>query len=655
MTPDVALFIEQLINGLALAGIYLLVALGLTLLFGLTRIVFFAQGELVTLGAFVCFTLVQLGVPVLPALLGSAIAVGLAAEVLDLTILRPTLARPMNGFVISLALILVLEAAYSLHWSSDFYSIPPLFRGTLRIGAIVLNEERLAVVSVTALLTAVAFLMLDRTHFGRGVRALAEDRMSARALGVPVGRLISVVFIAGCALAALAGGLLGTIFPFTALFGPTFLLKGFAVAIVGGLGNVRGAVVAAVILALSETLGAAYISLAWSYAFLLLTMIAIILIRPYGLFKSRQQAGGVDPLAGAHLSSQAPGVMPSFGTKWFARIAVAGPHIGFVALLVAVALFPYITGTYRDTALGTFALVNAIGVYSLWFAFRFAGIFSIAQASFVGIGAYATTIAAIHWGVSFWAQIALAVGGGILGGFLFGLISLRATGSYFVILLFALSDLELTVIQNLPSSVAGGLNGLVLPVAPDPLFGAVDFSNPVALYYLVFVATCIAITFLWWLTGSRFGRLLITVRDNQTLANALGLNTFRYKLAALAVSGGVAGLSGALYVYAAVGIDPSYFNANASIQMVLMMIVGGSGSLAGPAIGAFIAAFLPDVLHVSPYVAQMIYGLLLIVVIVLLPSGIAGTVRSQYVRVAKRLLRGLQVQLEPSPVHESPT
>lgn len=134
MGAQLIIFVEQLFNAVSLAGIYVLVAMGLTLVFGLTRIINFAQGEFVTLGAFVTLSLAELHVPIPLALLISGVAVGLVSEVLDLGVFRRTLSRPINGFIVSLGLIVALEALYAIKWPGVLYSIPPFCQGSGRSG-----------------------------------------------------------------------------------------------------------------------------------------------------------------------------------------------------------------------------------------------------------------------------------------------------------------------------------------------------------------------------------------------------------------------------------------------------------------------------------------------------------------------------------------
>src|SRR3984893_19345047 len=138
MPEQLTIFIEQLFNALSLAGIYVLVAMGLTLIFGLTRIINFAQGEFVTLGAFATMTLAEFNIPVPIALLLSGVGVGLLSEVLDLGVFRRTLSRPINGFIVSLGLIVALEAAYAIRWPGVLYTIPPVLPGVWHLGPLVL-------------------------------------------------------------------------------------------------------------------------------------------------------------------------------------------------------------------------------------------------------------------------------------------------------------------------------------------------------------------------------------------------------------------------------------------------------------------------------------------------------------------------------------
>jgi branched-chain amino acid transport system permease protein len=362
-------------------------------------------------------------------------------------------------------------------------------------------------------------------------------------------------------------------------------------------------------------------------------MVVVIIVRPNGLFGSNRH-DETDPLQGAHFlgdSDDSESITGRSG-RWDKVLDLA-PRVGVVALLMLGLFAPYVLGSNRLIALATFAAVDAIAVYSLWLCFRLAGVLLIAQAGFVGVGAYVTALVAIHITTNFYAQMALSIVAGAIVAGLFALVSLRASGSYFLIVLFALSSLLVIALSN-GGTLTGGVNGLVLPTAPRPFGNAVDFSDPHTFYYLVFGLLCATVFGLWLVGRSRFGRLLTTLRDNEPLARSLGLNTFWYRVAALTLSGAVAGMGGTLYVYAQVGIEPDFFNAGASIKLVLMMILGGAGTLVGPAVGAATVIFLPEIFSFSPYQSQLAYGVLLVAIIVILPLGIVGTLRQRYRQVA---------------------
>jgi branched-chain amino acid transport system permease protein len=626
MSSWLATFIEQCFNGLSLAGIYLLVALGVSLLFGLSRIVFFAQGELVTLGAFLCYSLAQIGVPVALSVVIATAACGVFGEGLDLVVLRRTIDRPINGFVASLGLIVALEGAYSLIWPNSTYSIAPIFSGITHIGPLVISDERILIIGITAAIAGGAFAFLHLTHYGRGIRALSEDRLSARAIGVPVGRMISIVFIASCALAGLAGSLLGTLFPFTSGFGTEFLIIGFGVATVGGLGRVTGCVVAALVLALAQTLGGSYISLTWSYAIFLVAMIILILARPNGLLSPRNLANLSDPLSGATLggddASRTEGTIAA-GTA-AAQAVVRWSRRGAIpVILILAAVFPLIESSAGDTTVATFALINCIAVYGIWLCLRQAGVFSVAQAAFVGVGSYVSAILAIHLSAGFWPELLVSLVAGMVSAGIVGLISLRTSGAYFAIILFAFGELEVTVLSN-GGGFTGGATGLVVTNTPNVLGNAVNFGSPTAFYYLCLAVVILVIVLVRAIARSSFGIRIRGIRDNERLAASLGAFPFRNKLLVFVVAGGLTGISGTLYLYASLGIGPDFFNSDTSIQLILMLMIGGVLSLGGPLVGAIFAGFLPVVLGVSSYSAQLIYGVLLVGIVLLLPRGLAG-------------------------------
>ena len=296
---DPSTFAQHVFNGLSISGIYILVALGITLVFGLTRLVNFAHGQFLVLGAFLTFTFVDKGINYWLAMLLAGLFVGVMAGALDLGIFRRNLDRPINGLIVTLGLVIALQAITVEGWTTEQYKIASPAKDVWDVSILGLDDpiritqERVILLGVSAALVVALFLMLGRTDLGRSMRAVAENRYAASILGVNVGRSITVTFMVGTAMAAMGGSLLGIIFPFTAFFGNNFLLKGIAVAMIGGLGSVEGVLVAGLALGLIETLGTAYgvdvgfyeFGPLWRDGYAYILMIGILLWRPQGLFR----------------------------------------------------------------------------------------------------------------------------------------------------------------------------------------------------------------------------------------------------------------------------------------------------------------------------------------------------------------------------------
>jgi len=285
MSDQIALFFQQTVNGLAISGIYALIALGITVQFGLTRLLNFAQGAFVILGAYVAASLSRLGLPFVLAALGAAAAIGLLSLAAERGLFRWTLNTPVNGFVISLGLVIVFEMSMVKIWSAEIDRVPSPVHGTLEVFGVILTYQRMLLLGVSAALLAAFFVLLRFTSFGRSLRAVAEDREASEFVGLKTNRVITGAFVAGGVLAGIGGALVGVVFPFTPFSGGLYIVKGFIVAIVGGLGNVTGAVVGALLIGMVETYGVAYWEPAWKDGFGFVMLILIMTLRPQGLFR----------------------------------------------------------------------------------------------------------------------------------------------------------------------------------------------------------------------------------------------------------------------------------------------------------------------------------------------------------------------------------
>ncbi|MCX5514395.1 branched-chain amino acid ABC transporter permease [Kaistia algarum] len=278
------ILIQQVLNGLSIASVITLIAVGVTLIFGLTGIINFAHGEFLMIGSIVTWIAVQAGLGFLPAMVIAILAVAIMGFALERGLFQFTLSRPTNGFIVSLGLIIVLQHVVIFLFGPNQKSIPRPLSGVWDVGGVRIASVRVMVILVTIAVVAMTFVMITRSRYGRALRAAVEDRDTAALMGIPVRRYITGVFVLGSALAGLGGALLIALFPITPFTGGTMVMKGFAVALMGGLGNLTGAVVAGLILGIVEGFSAGYGFSEWTDAYSFGLMILVILVKPNGLF-----------------------------------------------------------------------------------------------------------------------------------------------------------------------------------------------------------------------------------------------------------------------------------------------------------------------------------------------------------------------------------
>jgi branched-chain amino acid transport system permease protein len=597
-------FTQVFIGGLTLAGIYLLIATGINVVFGQTKIVNFAHGQFVVLGGLFTWWLNSVGH--LPFALGvviSVIGVAVLAYLCDVLVLRRVSANPLSAFLITLGILLILTQG-----SVDIFTTLPHqanspFQSIYTVDGVRISESTIVVIVLAALTAVGVFVVLRYTRAGRAVRASAEDSYAAEHVGVRVKRITSATFVLGSALAAWAGCLLAMLYPLTSESGEQYLIEGFSVALVGGLGIVQGGIVAALLLGLTEELTAAYWQPIWVPAISILVIIAILILRPSGIFGPRRMA------AVAEGSFLPPIVRMPPKTSLFAPVV-------FVLALAA----PYLGIGPEAMSLLAFAAVYAIMASGVGFLFRLTGRLSFGHGAFWALGAYWAALAFNDWGLGFWPLIAGAAAIGLVGGLVIAVPVMRTRGFSFLIVSFGLADLAYIVATNL-TGLTGGTNGLSSLADPGRVFG-LNITSQRPLYELVVVVGAVLLVMLWLVERSAFGQRLSTVRENPALAQSLGLNVDVHEIAAFALSGMVVAIAGVLFLYQSSALAPSIFSGAATVPIALMVILGGGRSLLGPALGAFVLTFLPFWLNFGPRGTQYAQGIALILILLVLPQGI---------------------------------
>ena len=283
---DLNLFTQSMLNGLMLASVYALVALGLTLVFGILDIVNFAQGSLLLLGAYLAFAFVDNGIGYWFALPMVVIAVSLLGAMLDVSLFARVRAVPINGLLISIGLIAVFSNVFHEIWGPDTYNLPSPITSVVTIGSVRLPTVRLVLIAATVVVLIGVAWFLRATRAGTALRALAQQPEADLLMGVRVERYRHAAVGVSAGLAALGGALLAAVFPVTPTLGEGPLVKGFIVLIIGGAGSPLGAVLGALLLGISESVGITYWSAGGAEVLAFALLIIILFIRPTGLIRT---------------------------------------------------------------------------------------------------------------------------------------------------------------------------------------------------------------------------------------------------------------------------------------------------------------------------------------------------------------------------------
>jgi branched-chain amino acid transport system permease protein len=287
-------FLQHVMNALILGGTYALLGIGLTLIFGIMRVVNFTHGELYAFGAYMMYALVMvLGVDFLLALVlatGLGIALGALIEFVLLRKLRD--ADIDTTMLVMIGAWIAMQNLEQLAWTGVAKSISnPFPEEPLVIGPVSVSWHRLFVLVVALLLIAATYALINRTKLGKAMRATFQDRDTAALMGIQIQHVYMATFALGSGLAAAAGALLGPVFVVTPTMGDLASLKAFAIVILGGLGNIPGATIGGFILAFIEEMGAGYVSSGYRDAMGFLLIILILLFKPTGLVARKERIG----------------------------------------------------------------------------------------------------------------------------------------------------------------------------------------------------------------------------------------------------------------------------------------------------------------------------------------------------------------------------
>ena len=287
-------FLQHLVNGLVLGATYALLGIGLTLIFGIMRVVNFAHGELYTLGAYMAFAVVTiLKLNFFAAVVVAAVAgFGFGATMEYVLLRRRDLGSIDEVMLVMIGAMIIMQNTELMIWGGAAKVVPsPFSQNPLILGEVSVSPIRAFVFCAAVVLLVIFYFVIERSRLGMAMRATFQDRDAAKIVGVNVSRIYTLTFALGSSMAAVAGALLSPIFVVAPTMGDLSSLKAFAIVILGGLGNIGGAAIGGFVLALIEEFGAGYVSTAYRDALGFLVILLVMIVRPQGLFSSKERVG----------------------------------------------------------------------------------------------------------------------------------------------------------------------------------------------------------------------------------------------------------------------------------------------------------------------------------------------------------------------------
>jgi branched-chain amino acid transport system permease protein len=305
-------------------------------------------------------------------------------------------------------------------------------------------------------------------------------------------------------------------------------------------------------------------------------------------------------------------------------IGARSPWMVHGLLLVLALLFPVVFSSPFMVNFGVLALFYAFIGQSWNIAGGFAGQLSFGHVAFFGVGAYASTIVQMRFGFNPWMGLPVSALAGAAAGWLIAVLSFRAglKGSYFALITLAFAEV-FRIISNSVEITGGGL-GMLIPMKQTA--ANFQFGDRRVFYFIILALTVVSVALALWLKASRFGARLAAIRENEDSARALGINTFAEKTKIMMISGAIAGTGGCLFAQYFLYIDPSIaFGVDKSVEMLLVSMIGGAGTVYGPLIGAVLLAAVSEVTRAwftIQGLSLVLYGALLVVIIAYLPNGL---------------------------------
>jgi sulfate-transporting ATPase len=595
------------VAGLVQGGMHALAALGVVLIHRTTGTLSFAQGAVALAAAYTFQALwVGSGVPLAAALaaaLAVAVGLGLALERLVRLVPRP---RALGRSLVTLGFAGMVVSTCTVAFGPDPRFVPPFFpAGAVELGGVRVTVGELAVLGIAAVLAVTGAVLLVATGTGMALRAVSQEPVAARLMGLPVDRLERLAWVAGSLLSGVAGVLLAPLVfldpVHTSLF---FFLRPLAAGVAAGLASLPLVVVAALALGAGEGVLAPYSAIAGLPEVLTFAVVAASLVVRHAH-------------ARGHRSEPPHSAAEPLGDRvWRRGRAWPGwAGLGLVAVTVAH------LGEYQATIL-ELAAIGALAALSLVVVTGWAGQISLAQAALFGVGAFTAAGLATRAGLPLPAVLVLAPLGTVPFGVALGLLATRVRGFLLAVATFAFGAACFSALFAWPPFTGGGDGAVV----PPPVLWGIDLTQGRGFTYLVLAVATGAFVACRNLARSRLGGAFAAVRESEDGAAALGISPAAVKVIAFSVSGMLAGLAGCLSAYQLQGVYATQYHPLVSVQMLALATVGGIASPLGAVLAGLFGAALPEVLRALSVedATPLVSSTALVVALIALPRGLAS-------------------------------
>ncbi len=647
-----------LFNGLSLSSILLLAALGLSITFGLMRVINMAHGEFIMIGSYATFLTQNFFLKFLPrslfdfyfpvAIVVSFFVAALFGAALEQLVIKRLYGRETDSLLATWGVSLVLQQLARTIFGAPNVNVsaPSFLNGNFEAAGVVMTYKRIFIIALVAFCLVFMYILMYKTSYGKKVRATMQNRSMAQCLGIRTNRIDTLTFAIGSGLAGIAGAalcLLGSVGP---SLGQNYIVDTFMVVVLGGVGRLAGSIAGALLIGMSNAAIQFATSANIAKAIVLFLVIMFLQKKPQGLFTIHTRA--LD-------ESDSGSALDNMNAK--------RKNIAFAVVAFLIAILPVFLSPFRVSLVGKF-ITYAIVALSLDMIWGYTGILSLGHGVFFGLGGYGLGMylkllasgnrlpdfmswsgrTVLPWFWEFYKTASSAVIMILLVptalAFALGLLTFtnRIRGVYFSILSQALALVFVTLFVGL-QGYTGGTNGIT---EFTKLFG-LPFSKITTKYFWYYVALAFLIltyAVFSWILRTKCGRVLVAVRDGENRTRFSGYQVANYKTFVYSLSALFTGIAGALFVPFSGIISPSEMSISNSIDMAIWVAVGGRGNLIGAVIGALVVNITKTLVSESfPEIWSYFIGSIFVLVVLFLPRGLTG-VFADAKEFAKRKLAG---------------